>query len=205
MNLFILDEDLDRCAEAHIDKHIGKMQLEAAQLLTTALWVDKYLGYVPRAFHSNELAILKEVAKHEPAINERTFTRYLPTHWNHPCNIWIRSSMDNYIWTHCYVNALNSENVWRGYKSHASCAEVNKLPDPKLLTSVGLTEFALAMPDEYKCDDAVQSYRAYYMGAKNDIATWKRRGMPSWWRGTPYQNYEASLKADEETLGRDFR
>jgi hypothetical protein len=30
MNIFILDEDLDKCAEAHVDKHIIKMPLEAA-------------------------------------------------------------------------------------------------------------------------------------------------------------------------------
>ena len=30
MNIFILDNDLDLCAEYHIDAHSGKMQLEAA-------------------------------------------------------------------------------------------------------------------------------------------------------------------------------
>ena len=42
MNLFFLDNDLDKCAEYHVDKHIVKMPLEAAQLLCTAMWVDKY-------------------------------------------------------------------------------------------------------------------------------------------------------------------
>ena len=52
MNLFILDNDLDKCAEYHIDKHVGKMQLEAAQLLSTALWIDEILGFVPRKLES---------------------------------------------------------------------------------------------------------------------------------------------------------
>ena len=30
MNLFYLDEDLDKCAEYHVDKHVNKMILEAA-------------------------------------------------------------------------------------------------------------------------------------------------------------------------------
>ena len=52
MNLFYLDEDLDKCAEYHVDKHIVKMPLEAAQLLCTAIWVDEVLGFTPRALNA---------------------------------------------------------------------------------------------------------------------------------------------------------
>lgn len=183
MNLFILDTDLDRNAEAHIDKHIGKMQLEAAQLLSTALWIDREFGFVPRALNGDELSHIKEVARNEPAIEERKFLRYLPTHHNHPCSIWVRSSIDNFYWTYCYVNALNQETMWRGNKSHASCAVVNSMPDPKHLTGP-LTPFALAMPDGYKSSDAVESYRTYYRNDKADIASWKLRGPPDWWENT---------------------
>ena len=54
MNLFYLDEDMDKCAEYHVDKHIVKMPLEAAQLLCTAIWVDHVLGFVPRALNKEE-------------------------------------------------------------------------------------------------------------------------------------------------------
>ena len=49
----------------------------------------------------------------------------------------------------------------------------------------GLTPFALAMPDEYKSDDAVESYRRYYMSPeKQRIASWnKKRAKPEWYRG----------------------
>ena len=48
----------------------------------------------------------------------------------------------------------------------------------------GLTPFALAMPDEYKSDDAVESYRRYYMSPeKQRIASWnKKRERPEWYR-----------------------
>ena len=36
MNIFYLDKDPKRCAEMHCDKHVVKMSLEYAQLLSTA-------------------------------------------------------------------------------------------------------------------------------------------------------------------------
>lgn len=181
MNLFYLDHDLDRSAEYHIDKHVGKMQLEAAQLLTTAIWVDRYLGYVPRALNGEELAIIKKAAGAEPAIEERTFTRYLPTHHNHPSNIWVRSSLEHFWWTVCYVNALNSESMYRGNKPHASCDVVNALPDLQCMKNTGFKPPTQAMPDKYKQNNTVEAYRNYYFGDKYDIASWKIRGEPIWW------------------------
>jgi hypothetical protein len=181
MNLFYLDQDLDKCAEYHIDKHVTKMILETAQLLTTAIWVDKYLGYVPRKLTSEELGVLKDVKRNTPSIDRRVFTRYLSTHENHPSAIWVRSSLENFSWTVCYANALNSEAVYRGYKEHASCVEVNKLPDPLNIPDIGFTPFALAMPEELKSDDAIASYRKFYMLDKAPFASWKVRGKPYWW------------------------
>ena len=37
MNIFILDNDIEQCARYHCDQHVGKMILESAQLLCTAL------------------------------------------------------------------------------------------------------------------------------------------------------------------------
>ena len=54
MNLFYLDEDLDKAAQYHVDKHIVKMPLEAAQILCTTIYIDKFLGYVPRALNADE-------------------------------------------------------------------------------------------------------------------------------------------------------
>jgi len=65
MNLFYLDKDLDKCAEYHVDKHVNKMILEAAQLLCTAIWVDRLLGFIPRALEKDEAAVLNEYKKVE--------------------------------------------------------------------------------------------------------------------------------------------
>jgi len=37
-----------------------------------------------------------------------------------------------------------------------------------------------AMPDHYKVDDVVQSYRNYYCGDKKSFSKWKNREVPSW-------------------------
>lgn len=204
MNLFYLDDDLDRCAEYHIDKHVGKMQLEATQLLATALWVDKYIGFVPRALEPEEWAVIKDAKSAEPAIDERTFTRYLPCHQNHPSAIWVRSSLENYWWTVNYVNALESESRWRGRNPHASCVECNRLPDPQRMQNTGFTRPLQAMPPELKGDDTIEAYRRFYMLDKAEFATWKVRGKPDWWNEDVAlydKRYTALSPAERQGLG----
>jgi hypothetical protein len=57
------------------------------------------------------------------------------------------------------------------------------MPSDESFEKEGLTQFALAMPDQYKTDDPVESYRNYYMSEeKQKIATWKKlREKPEWY------------------------
>lgn len=182
MNLFILDSNLDTNAEYHVDKHVTKMQLEAAQMLCTVSWVDLVLGYIPRKLDSTELATLKKEVSPFRALSqeERPFP-YLPTHPNHPSSIWVRTSLDNYYWTCVYAHSLNSEQYFRFGTSHKSMEVINKLPLPTHLKELGLTPFALAMPDQYAdSSNPIQSYRNYYSGEKVGLAKWTGRGVPNW-------------------------
>jgi hypothetical protein len=43
-----------------------------------------------------------------------------------------------------------------------------------------MTSFALAMPDECKIGDSVDSYRCYYRLYKKNIGFWKKRSSPKW-------------------------
>ena len=186
MNLFILDNDLTRCAQAHFDSHIGKIQLEATQLLATTIWISQAIGFVPRPLSKEELNAIKEYAKPAKGLsidsrNDAGFVRYLPSHPNHPCAVWARSSKANFAWIKNYVEALNIECVWRGYKSHAACAESKKLDCPDCITCGNLTSFAQAMPEEYKSSDVIESYRTYYHCEKQHLAKWTKRGAPDWW------------------------
>ena len=177
MNIFILDNDIDKCAEYHVDKHIVKMPLEAAQMLCTTHWIDHYLGFKPRKLEKNELQLLREVKVKEPR-----YVPYLPTMHNHPCTIWARQSLDNYEWLYCYALALNDEYGYRYGKTHKSVQEVVlELPDVKHLPRTGLTPFAMAMPDDLKSDNPIQSYRDFYLLDKATFASWKGRDKPEWW------------------------
>jgi hypothetical protein len=60
----------------------------------------------------------------------------------------------------------------------------DNMPSDDKFEEQRLTPFALAMPDKYKSDDAVLSYRNYYMSEeKQKIASWKKkRERPEWYK-----------------------
>jgi hypothetical protein len=183
LNLFYLDEDLDKCAEYHVDKHVNKMILEAAQLINTNLWIDHLFGFVPRPITKEENAVLQTTRKYwkDFPMEERPFP-YLPTMQNHPSCVWVRSSLENYYWTNCYAFALGSEAHYRYGSNHKSLAMLRALPDPEHMEDHGFTQFALAMTEELKDDDdPIQAYRNFYMLDKATFAAWKHRDKPEWW------------------------
>ena len=67
-----------------------------------------------------------------------------------------------------------------------ACILRENIPKDDKFETVGLTPFALAMPEQYKSDDHVEAYRNYYMSEeKQKIASWnKRREKPEWYRRT---------------------
>lgn len=186
MNIFYLDSDIDKCAEAHIDRHVLKMQLETAQMLCTNLWIDEVLGYIPRKVTSDEVSEIRSAAQ---AADYPTSVRYKPCFYNHPCTIWMRQSYENYEYSVLLVDALNSEARWRGFNEHKSFKTVQNLPLPKRLPSKEFLSPAQAMPDKYKRDSAILAYRLYYRGEKAGIASWTRRDPPSWWWRDSDKNY----------------
>jgi len=168
MNLFILSLIHKECAEMMMDKHISKMIIEAVQMLSTAKRMLDADGVI-----SEELDL------------------YKMSHKNHPVSIWIRTSLENYIWTLNMVEAMHNEWKYRyGHpieKIHSSYRVAEILaycpPNENQFPQKGLTQFALAMPDKYKVEgDAVESYRKYYQCQdKQRFASWKNRDIPNWY------------------------
>jgi hypothetical protein len=155
MNIFFLDADVKKCAEYHCDKHVVKMILETAQLLCSA--------------HH----ITNQVTDQVP---------YKLSHKNHPCSIWVRTSLSNYLYLCELGLELCKEYTYRYEKRHKSQDVIEWCVTNKVnICDKGLTEPPKAMPDEFKVKDVVESYRNYYMGAKKTFATWKKREVPIWY------------------------
>lgn len=152
MNIFILDKNIIKCAKFHCDQHVVKMILESVQILCTSL-------------------------------NKKGFTTpYKSTHINHPCVLWVEESYDNFSWLSELAFALNDEYKYR-YRKTTNHSSINVLEEISKIKfeSFGLTEFAQAMPDQYKVSgDAVSAYRKFYVGEKMKFAKWTRRKPPAW-------------------------
>ena len=105
---------------------------------------------------------------------------YKPTHVNHPCTIWARESVENFLWLKTHGLALCKEYTHRYGKKH-KCEDILwNMSVPDTLSGDTLTPFALAMPEEFKSSDPVKSYRDYYH-TKKEFCRWTNRSTPPWW------------------------
>ena len=154
MNIFILDKDIKKNCEFHCNKHVVKMILEYAQLgCSTHHLVSVPLVDIP----------------------------YKKTHINHPCAIWARKSLDNYVYLISLGIQLCEEYTYRYGKIHKTAKVFKWLEDNiPSLPDIGLTDFALAMPLEYHNVCAVTAYRDYYINEKKSLLKYKNRNKPSW-------------------------
>lgn len=102
MNIFLLDENIDRCVQSHVDAHVHKMCLEYAQMLCTA----------NRVFGLDE--------------------GYKVAHLNHPCSKWVRESLYNWILLREIAIKLGEEHVYRFGTVHKSILMVKSLHVPPI-------------------------------------------------------------------------
>ena len=170
MNIFILSLIQKKIAEYMMDKHVSKILLESVQMLCSA----------------------KRIL--DPEDEKCNNKIYKLAHKNHPVTIWCRKSRANFIWVLDLIEELHNEWRYRyGHpqtKFHKSYLVAlylrDHIPSNDKFQEEGLTNFALAMPNEYKTDDPVISYRNYYMSQeKQKIASWnKKREKPDWYHFT---------------------
>jgi hypothetical protein len=176
MNIFYLHHDTKTCAELHNDKHVVKMILEYAQLLSTAHRViDGVLvdGHSPSG-RKKKIYLLAD---------NRDSNLYATTHINHPSAVWVRKRESHYRWLFQMWVDLMDEYTYRYGRIHASARLIPYLNvSPKNIELSGEFEQPTpAMPDVYKVSgNSVRSYINYYLGAKQHLAAWKKRQIPEW-------------------------
>lgn len=151
MNMFILDENTDLSVQYHVDKHVVKMITEHTQLLSSAYYFT----------------------------GEEHLACYKLSHPKHPCAIWARQNLTNWLWLQQYTIKLYGEYEYRYGGFHIAGEKCLRLQPPNLPAGE-LTPFAQAMPLKYMCPDAVTAYRNYYIGEKMHLLKYTRRPIPYW-------------------------
>jgi hypothetical protein len=97
MNIFFLDKNPNVAAYKQCDKHVVKMVLETAQMLSTAA-----------RRHGKDLG-------------------YKSAYPNHPMTLWVGDNLDNYVWTVEHGIALSIQYTTRFGKTHKSESVIREL------------------------------------------------------------------------------
>lgn len=188
MNIFCLDPDPVRAAVLQCDKHIVKMPLESAQMLST---VHRFLDGTQYQGKSASGRSMK-LWRHPDAALESKL--YKVVHLNHPCTLWSMESAANYEWHYKHFVALSEEFTYRYGKVHASYAMLKDLLSvlPRNIPRTGLTPFRLAMGAAPQCmhpEDPIRSYREFYQTKQDRFSmTWTKREIPEWFTVTTHKS-----------------
>ena len=182
MNIFVLDKDPMKAAMMMCDKHIPKMIIESAQMLST---VHRMLDGTPVKRRSKSG---KTIQTYYTFGDIRDDLYYLAVHKYHPCTTWTAESLQNYNWHYYHFVSMAKEFKFRRGKEHITFKKLGPIlaATPINIMDIGLTEFVQAMTHYPECmvpGDAVQAYRNYYHKAK-PFAKWEwGREAPTWWKG----------------------
>lgn len=161
MNIFCLDESPEISAQYHCDKHVVKMIVESAQMLSTAHRVIDSI--------------------------DESSTLYKIAHRNHPSTKWTMESDANYHWHYRLFAALCNEYTHRYGKIHMTDSKLrDKLGQIPVNIPLAMkrSPFALAMNSNPECMNPlnpIQSYRSFYKTKKDKFKmVWTKRNPPDW-------------------------
>ena len=166
MNIFVLDLDPEKAAQAIDCVRVSKMVTESAQMMASAL--------------------RRHGATDEQMPLTKSGTPYKGGYAHHPCTVWTGDRRENFDWLANHAIALCREYRKRFGKTHACQKPIHTMSHTGYLFNghcrKGMSTFAQAMPDEYKDEDAVKAYRAYYHSKQ--FAKWEKgTPAPDWWQG----------------------
>jgi hypothetical protein len=175
MNIFFLDRNPEICAQMHCDKHVVKMIIEYAQLMSTAHRMLDGKQMIENVNGRKLKRWLIDTPKND--------VLYKASHVNHPSAVWVRASASNYLWLYNMWSHLLREYTFRYGRRH----ETEKLffalaRQPNNISTSGWSDPPPAMPDDCKIpNDSLASYRNYYLLKKSHFAKWTKRNVPAWY------------------------
>jgi len=182
MNVFVLDTNPVLAAKMHCDKHVPKMIVESAQMLSTAhRMLDGTM--IKQASKSG-----KTTVKYYKLNDKREDILYKAVHMNHPCTVWTRESIANYDWHYRLFVALCRQFRIRYEKDHATDLLLRDFlkEKPRNIPVIPMTPFPLAMKSEPQCmdpNDPVKSYREFYQTKQARFKMeWKKVPTPKWFQ-----------------------
>ena len=186
INIFYIDENPRDIAKSLVDKHCVKMPLESAQMLSTA---HRLLDGTPTVMVNDkkkklmylldgESCKFDELTKKFTIMNSKC---YQVAHAKHPSTVWTMLNKSNYDWHFDLFSAMLSEYTSRYGKKHQCEKLLPFLKNSPVNIRLGnFTPPTPAMPDRYKVDNILESYRSYYAGDKWRFAKWKHGSIPEW-------------------------
>jgi len=152
MNIFAVDTDPIIAARQLPDKHVTKMILESAQMLSI-VFSDHYWG-------------IGEVMK----VDGTPFKTAKGAFKKHPCTIWAAAKPENCAWLIQHACALCVEFRERyGHKHNLEksifeCKKLFHRETGDAITIHSMVDgFARAMPEEFKFDNTITDVEAYRM------------------------------------------
>ena len=176
MNIFYVDKDPAIAAQCLVDKHVVKMIVESAQLLSTAHRILDGREYEGKSASGRK-------ARYWILDDARESVVYMATHVNHPSAVWCRQSVENYNWLVDHLYGLMAEYTHRYNKQHKCYGELSYMlqSPPKNLQEWDWTTMPSAMTEEYIIsDNPLINYRNYYKIGKSNLHKWTNRNPPEW-------------------------
>ena len=183
MNIFILSDNPFEAAAQQCDKHVVKMVVESAQMLST---VHRILDGTLTTLKDEKSGRVKKHYAHPSRLYEDEL--YKAVHMNHPCTVWTALNSGNYEWHYSHWVGLATEYNFRYGKVHASFEKLRNILSnpPRNIVDGDRTTFPLAMNTNPECqfpEDPVKSYRMFYQTKQERFSmVWTQREVPEWFK-----------------------
>ena len=175
MNIFYLHKDPVESAKLHCDKHVCKMIIEYAQMLSTAHRMLDGKEYISQTLGGRRIKRWKHPNSNMEGV------LYKASHINHPSAIWVRENAIQYQFMYDMFVALCDEYTYRYGRIHMTDEKLRDLLNeiPRNMELGTWRQPPPAMPDYCKHEDSIISYHKYYANEKKGFAKWTNRERPT--------------------------